>query len=161
MSGNFVTLHHFNEGELVFDENETKEILKFFFLSLRQRIELTAMTTELREFAQGLLVEAIDATYALGYVEVIFKTFYNPGHGMAKVLSKAGGKLAKHWFKHATQRDLIKAKISSRVRDQLAQNFASVLLMMLDGIAKATQIRSTHIAYVDYGEPSKADTAWA
>ena len=160
MSAGFVTLRNFSEKELIFDEAETKDILKFFFQHLRQRIEAAAITTELRNFAQGLLVEAIDATYALGYIEIVWRTSYNPGLGMMKAFSKVGSKAAKHWFKHATQQDLLKAKISSRVRDKLAHSFASVFPMMLDGIARATQTRRTRIAYVSYGQPSKTDTTW-
>ncbi len=77
MSTAYVTLRPFAENELIFDETETKDILKFFFLHLRERIDTVSMTTELRNFAQGLLVEAIDATYALGYLEILFRASYN------------------------------------------------------------------------------------
>lgn len=163
MSGGFVTLRNFSEGELIFDEAETKDILKFFFQHLRHRVDAATVTTELRNFAQGLLVEAVDATYALGYIEIIWRTSYNPGNGMLKALSKIGRKGAKHWFKHATQHDLLKAKISSRVRDQLAHSFASIFPMMLEGVAmapQAPQTRRTHSAHVRYGQPSKTDTIW-
>lgn len=160
MPNGFATLRNFSENELIFDETETKDILKFFFRHLRQRIDTVLITIELRSFAQGLLVEAIEATYALGYVEIIWRTFYNPGAGIQKALSKIGRKAAKHWFKHVTQKDLLKAKISSRVRDQLGYNFASVFLMMLDGVARTTQTQRTYIAHVRYGQPSKTDTLW-
>ena len=160
MSGGFVTLRNFSESELIFDEAETRDILKFFFQHLRHRIDAATITMELRNFAQGLLVEAIDSTYALGYIEIIWRTSYNPGNGMLKTLSKVGRKAAKHWFKHATQQDLLKAKISSRVRDQLAHSFASVFPMMLEGIARAPQTRRTHVAHVNYGQPSNTDTLW-
>lgn len=160
MSAGFVTLRDFSETELIFDEAETKDILKFFFQHLRQRIDTATITTELRNFAQGLLVEAIDATYALGYIEIIWRTSYNPGSGMLKALSKMGRKAAKHWFKHATQQDLLKAKISSRVRDQLARSFKSDFPMMLDGIASVIPTRRAHVAYVNYGQQFKSDTLW-
>jgi len=160
MSGGFVTLHIFSENELIFDEVETKDILKFFFQHLRHRIDGAAVTTELRNFAQGLLVEAIDGTYALGYVEIIWRASYNPGTGMLKALAKIGRKAAKHWFKHATQDNLLKAKISSRVRDQLAHSFASVLPMMLEGIASVPQRGWAHVAHVCFGQSSKTDLLW-
>lgn len=160
MSRSVVTLRSFSENELIFDTDETKEILRFFFPHRRPQIEIAAITPELRNFAQGLLIEAIDATYALGYIEIVVKALNNPGAGMAKILSKIGRKAAKHWFKHATQKDLLKAKISSRVRDKLAQNFASVLPMMLEGIARVKEVRRTNVAYVEYGSPSKTDSFW-
>ena len=160
MSGGFVILRNFSESDLIFDETETRDILKFFFRHLRPKIDAVTVNMELRNFAQGLLVEAVDATYALGYVKVIWQTSYNPGNGMIKALSKIGRKAAKHWFKHATQTDLLKAKISDVVRDQLARNFASVFPMMLDGIARAPQTWRTHVAHVRYGKPSNTDRLW-
>lgn len=160
MRGGFVALRNFSESELIFDETETKDILKFFFQHLRHRVDAATITIELRNFAQGLLVEAIDATYALGYIEIIWRTSYNPGNGMLKALAKVGRKAAKHWFKHATQNDLLKAKVSSGVRDQLAHSFASVFLMMLEGIARAPQTRRAHVAHVHYGRPSNTEMLW-
>lgn len=160
MSTSTVTLRNFSESELIFDEAETKHILKFFFQHLQHRIDPATVSTELRNFAQGLLVEAVDATYALGFIEIIWRTSYNPGNGMLKALSKIGRRAARHWFKHASPDDLLNAKISSRVRDQLALSFASVFSMMLEGIARAPQTRRTHIAHVRYGELSKTDRLW-
>lgn len=160
MSTDYVTLRNFIEGELIFDEIETRDILKFFFRHLRERIDAATVTTELRVFAQGLLVEAIDATYALGYVEIVFRASYNPGNGMSKVLAKIGRKAAGNWFKHATQDDLLKAKVSSRVRDQLAHSFASVFPMVLEGIARTTGPRRNLAAQVPYGKPSGSDMLW-
>lgn len=50
MPAGFATLRNFSENELVFDEAETKDILKFFFPHLRQRIETAIVTTDLRNF---------------------------------------------------------------------------------------------------------------
>ncbi|MDB5373880.1 MAG: uncharacterized protein JWP04_2522, partial [Belnapia sp.] len=80
-------------------------------------------------FAQGLLVEAIDATCAMGYVEIIFDNFFmkvprdlNNLLGMLKKVAKAA---AKHWWKHATDKDLADPKIYETVRVSLARNFRS------------------------------------
>jgi hypothetical protein len=48
MSGGFVTLRNFGEHELIFDEMETKDILKFFFQNHRQRIDAAAVTPWVR-----------------------------------------------------------------------------------------------------------------
>jgi hypothetical protein len=160
MSGGFVTLRNFSEHELIFDEAETKDILKFFFQHHKQRIDAAIVTIALRNFAQGLLVEAVDATYALGYVEILLTTFYNPGGGMKKALMKAGRKAARHWFKHATDRDLHNAKVAETVRRQLSYAFATSMREMLDGLALGQTDRKTFLAHVQYGRPSKSDTMW-
>ncbi|MDX9839544.1 MAG: hypothetical protein RBT39_18450 [Azoarcus sp.] len=160
MSGGFVTLRNFSEHELNFDDAETKDILKFFFQHHRQRIDAATVTTALRNFAQGLLVEALDATYALGYVEILLTTFYNPGSGMKKVLMKAGRKAARHWFKHATDRDLHNAKVADAVRRQLSYAFATSMREILDGVALGRTVRKTFLAHIQYGHPSKLNTMW-
>lgn len=160
MSDGFITLRNFSESELIFDETETKDMLKFFFQAFRPRIEVAVITTELRNFAQGVMIAAIDATYKLGYIEILLKTYYTPGSSMKKMLLKIGGKAAQHWFKHATCRDLMRAKISSRVRDQLAVNFKTPFSLLLDGVVGATQERKTLMAYMRYGRSSRLDALW-
>lgn len=159
MSSGHVTLREFRSTELIFDEFETKAILKFFFSHLSTRIDTAECTEALRGFAQGLLVEAVDATYSLSYVEIVFRTFYRPGVGVEQALKKFAKKSTNNWFKHATQKDLLHAKISSRVRDTLAFNFSSVFPMMLEGVAARSQ-RKKFFARVNYGFPSQGDKMW-
>jgi hypothetical protein len=71
-SGAWIGLREFLPSELLFDERETRDILKFFFPMNFPAIDATVMTDAIRGFAQGLLIEAIDATAALGWVEVLF-----------------------------------------------------------------------------------------
>lgn len=160
MSSGFVTLRNFSENELIFDELETKDILRFFFPHHRPRIDAATLTTALRSFTQGLLVEAVDATYALGYVEILLTVFCNPGSGMKKALMKAGRKAARHWFKHAKDRDLRNAKIAEAVRRQLSHAFSTPMAEMLGGQALGRTGRKTVLAHVRYGRPSKADRMW-
>jgi len=160
VSGSLVTLRNFSEHELIFDEAETKDILKFFFQHHRQRIDAATATTDLRNFAQGLLVEALDATYALGYVEIILTAFYNPGGGMKKVLMKAGRKAARHWFKHAKERDLHNARIADAVRRQLSHAFTTPMGELLIGSSLGRADRRTFLAHVQYGHPMKSDMMW-
>lgn len=161
MPDDFVYLREFKESELVFDADETREILKFFFPTLTQQIQSVGVTNQIRNFAQALLIEAIDKTYALGYVEVLFKAIRNPGAGMKKILSKIGYKSAAHWFKHATRHDLLlSAKISSRVRDAISWKFKSDAYLLLSGVASNKRLNTTRVAFVTYGEPSSVDVLW-
>lgn len=59
MSDGFITLRNFSESELIFDETETKDMLKFFFQAFRPRIEVAVITTELRNFAQGVILRPL------------------------------------------------------------------------------------------------------
>jgi len=128
-------LRNFKADELIFDEAETKSILKFFFHNLGSRIDTAQITNEIKSFAQALLIEAIDATYSLGYIKIVWQSSYNPGQDIKIILRKIAVKSVKHWFKHATQKDLLTAKISLIVRDKLANHFCAMLAAMLDGVA--------------------------
>jgi hypothetical protein len=57
-----VELRRFSEAELIFDPQETKDILKFFFVADGPGIDAAEITSELRNLAQGLIVEGVDAT---------------------------------------------------------------------------------------------------
>jgi hypothetical protein len=127
-----IQLRDFSEAELMFDEEETKTILQFFFLSDHQAIEAAQITTALRNLAQGLLVAAVDASYAMGWIEQTFRWVTNPGAGMKKALQKLARRAANHWFKHLKRDQLLTdAKIYESVRDQLARNFRSPFLITL------------------------------
>ncbi len=131
-----VHLKSFKSSELIFDNDETIIILKFIFSSQHSIIDELDITDEVREFAQGLLVEAVDASYAMGFIDSLFRATMNPQDGAKKVITKFGRSAAKHWFSHATAKDLMQIKIYDRVREQLSYSFGRVLLMYLNGIAK-------------------------
>ena len=106
-------LRTFQPTELIFDEEETKDILKFFFADDHSYIDDIGVDDRLKNLAQGLLVEAIDASFAMGFVEIIYDTFYlkPPTSKMSKIFSKLAKMAATHWFKHANATDLSNIKI--------------------------------------------------
>lgn len=112
MPGKSVMLKQFSHSELILSEEETKEVLKFIFKGFvgEGKIDNLRITDTVRGFAQGLLIEAIDASYALGFVEEIFTASANPTAGAKKVLKSFGKKALKHWFKHATAENLMEVK---------------------------------------------------
>jgi len=131
-----VHLKKFKTNELIFNEEETIVILKFIFKNQHNNIDLLNVTDPVREFAQALLVEAVDSSYAFGFVDALFRSVTNPRAGVKKVLTKFGKKALKHWFKHAKAQDLMSIKIYDKVRGQLAWKFGRVLLMHVNGVAK-------------------------
>lgn len=149
MTATYVGLRKFNHDELIFDKEETIIILQFIFKGYisEARLKTLDVTDNAREFAQGLLVEAVDASYAMGFIEAIFKTSVNPSVGARKILKKFGKKALKQWFKHANPKDLLHVKIYEIVRKQLADNFRTDMLLMLSGTAS---IRKKFVAYIDY-----------
>lgn len=155
-SGAWIGLREFLPSELLFDERETRDILKFFFPMDFPAIDATVMTDAIRGFAQGLLIEAIDATAALGWVEALFRSTANPGAGVKQLLRKLAKNSAKRWFRNAKNMELESMKIAERVRDQLSRSFR---FQFFDLVASNRQ-RVIHRAYVCYGPCDKNERVW-
>jgi hypothetical protein len=123
-----MALQQFSESELKLTQHDAFVVLRFFWLE--PGILPQQLTVQDRAFAQALLVEAIDRSYDMGYVEIIFRNFYGKLpesfesiRDMVKSFAKAA---AEHWFEHATGKDLENPKIYESVRRVLSANFYSV-----------------------------------
>jgi len=111
----FITtkLRHFTPDEIIISQEETKEIYKFFFKENQNIITAITNKNEFQhlhtEFAQALLVEALDRSYDMGFIEILFKSFTDKKRAInssKKILKKFGKKAFKHWFEHATEDEL-------------------------------------------------------
>jgi len=127
-------LKTFKPEELLFDSKETKEILLFFFPNEKHSIPKIKVDNKVRGFAQGLLLEAVDASYKMGLVEALFSSTANPTSSMLSVVGKFAIKASIHWFKHAKKGDLRKVKIYESVRRVLQRNFKSVMRLVVQGL---------------------------
>ena len=159
MATEYMHLRNFSEAELMFDEQETKDILKFFFQADRQQIESIQITNELRNLAQGLLVAAVDASYAMGWIDLTFGWVVSPGPGMKRALQKLALRAARYWFKHLKNQPLNEAKIYDSVRDKLATRFRSHFVISIQAKAQDTRRHSLG-AFVDCGAPQPHDRIW-
>lgn len=148
MANEYIGLLQFPPEEIIFDDEEIKQVLLFFFPGREASLDSFVMTHKMREFAQGLLVEAVDASYALGFVEAIFKGAYaQPGKAAKAFLRTFALRAYNKWFKHAKPADLANLKIYVRIRDQLRVNFETPFLRIISGsIAKD----ETAKAFIDY-----------
>ncbi|TBU74351.1 hypothetical protein DNK06_19490 [Pseudomonas daroniae] len=152
----YITLRTFSAEELLLGEEETRQVLKFFFKAEHTFIDGLTMSDNARGFAQGLLVEAIDASYAMGYVEAMFRSAANPNQGPVKVIKAFGKKAARHWFKHASSNDLMNVKVYESVVSTIARNFRSILRTEL---AK-TRTERPHGAMLAYQTRQSSDRVW-
>ncbi len=125
-------LREFKPDELLFDEDETRIVLKFIFEPIDYSfIESLTMSDVVRGFAQALLVEAIDASYAVGFVDAIFRSVTNSTKGAIKILKSFGKKSAKHWFKHASVNDLQDVRVYDFIRVHIANQFRKPLKILV------------------------------
>jgi hypothetical protein len=147
----FKQLRKFSDNELLFDEKETRVILKFIFEPADfDFIESLTMSDSIRGFTQGLLVEAIDASYAIGFVDAIFRSTTNPTKGALAIIKEFSKKALKHWFKHATVNDLQKVKVYDFVRLHIANQFRKPLRVLVYTASKET----AQGAFLVYKQPA-------
>lgn len=130
-----IHLPELEASQLLFDERETREILRFFWPGRTKEINtLSTIDDEVRKFAQGLLIAAIDSSYAMGFVHILFDVLRNGRPGFAG-LKTMGRKLAtryvSHWWKQTRPNDLMNVQIYEAVRGKLADNFVSVIAILL------------------------------
>lgn len=147
---NYIQLKQFKQDDLLFNEEETRIILKFIFKPAdHELIDSMPMSDYLRGFSQGLLVEAIDASYAIGYVKSLFVSTANPTKGAITIIKKFGKKAAQHWFKNASSLDLQNVKIYDFIIDNIARTFRSRLRDFL----ASNNINSRSGAFIAYQTP--------
>ncbi len=138
----------FKPSELIFDEEETKEILKFFFIKDHAFIDGLIIHDRIRNFAQGILVEAVEASFAIGFVEIVYDTFClkPPTPNVKKVFSKFGKNAARHWFKHVSVTDLTEIKVYDFVKNMISIKLRSQMLAVASDIVQSKPV-SAVIAY--------------
>jgi hypothetical protein len=146
MGSILIDVPNIEDDELVYNAEETKLILKFFFTSQAVEIDALSVDNNVRRFAQTLLIAGLDATYALGFigdlVEVlteIIKGGKSPGiAGLAKKLAK---KYIKRWWKHTQIQNLNNAKIYLSIRDAIAFKAQGIMGDILNNsIASANRL---------------------
>lgn len=147
---NFKQLLSFKPEDLILDDEETIIVLKFIFAETdHELIDSLPMTDYLREFTQGLLVEAIDASYAVGYIHGLVRSAADPTKSGFKIIKGFASKAARHWFKHASVHDLQQVKIYDFVKNEIARRFKSKLKLFLAG----TKVDKPIIANLIYKPP--------
>ena len=125
-----------------------------------QQIESIQISNELRNLAQGLLVAAVDASYAMGWIELTLRWVVNPGAGLKKALQKLARRAARYWFKHLkSNQSLTDAKIYESVRNQLTRNFRSPFQIMLLSKSQGQQ-RHPLVACIHCSPPKPHDKVW-
>ncbi|MFN7995164.1 MAG: hypothetical protein U0Q18_16265 [Bryobacteraceae bacterium] len=130
-----IYLKHFEPGEIIITPDDANLILRFFFGN--QVPPADQLTGEDVQFAQALFLEAIDKSYAMGYIHIVYDCFYMkiPGSfdDVKEIAKEFAKKAVKHWFDHATGKDLSKPEIYAAVRGMMEANFRSIWALRMQG----------------------------
>jgi len=131
-----IYLRHFDKDEILITRDQARRTLVFFFGSNVPPTE--QLTDGDVAFAQALLLEAIDKSYAMAYVHALFDAFYGKVPTSPDWIKDAveafAKKAAKNWFVHATGKDLSNPKICISIRGQITSNFQSVWQIRMNGL---------------------------
>lgn len=128
-------LRHFSPSELVLSPEDTVAVFRFFWPEM-DLSGLGPITDSDREFAQGLLLEAVDASCTMEITESIFNKFYlkvpkDFGSIFKSAASIAAKATANRWLGKCKKIDPSKVKIYDSVRKTLARNFVTVMRIRL------------------------------
>ncbi len=115
-------LRKFTVNELKYTKDEAKQILTYFFGQFD--LSSGSFTNEDIEFAQGLMVEAIDASNKMSYVEGIFRASAGPGSSITSLAAKLVRHSLASWWNNKKRED--KVEIYDIVKNQLKANFRTV-----------------------------------
>ena len=142
MGSILLSVPEIEDSELVFNEEETKLILKFFYSQEASTIDSLKINNDLRRWAQTLLIAGIDGSYAMGFIDDLGQVLLsiieggkNPGiKGLAKKLAK---KFVKRWWHHATQSKLEDVAIYEAIRHSIAVKTRPQFLLLIGSDATA------------------------
>src|SRR5579862_5963581 len=116
-------LKRFTPSEIYLSRHEAWTILRFFF-GVKLKLGEGDLTEEDVNFSQGLLVQAIDTSYAIGHAPNLLQAFYGSVPGsftdMQAIIKSFIRNAAKEWFTHLGTKDLSQATIYEAVRNQTA-----------------------------------------
>ena len=123
------------DQDLVYDEEETKQILKFFWPLEAKEIDALTVNNEYRRLAQTALIAAIEGSYALSFPKAIIESFIGSKRSIKKFAEKLAKKFVKNWWKHTTWEKLADVEIYESVRVIVARNLNLYFYDLKNGLA--------------------------
>ncbi|SET96041.1 hypothetical protein SAMN04487962_1742 [Marinobacter segnicrescens] len=137
MSDVSLSLPVISDQNVVLTYEEAREVFVFFWPERKRAIEEMSINLDARRYAQALLIVAVDASYMVGFVDILINAIIRkkPGASVRALIKKVTRKYMRHWWKHATEEDLTDAKIYDTVRATVALKQKSRFEMLLAGIA--------------------------
>ena len=126
-----MALKKFAASELVLSPMESWQVLVFFFGGNAGTVP-GWLTENDRSFAQALLIEAVDASYRMSWIEKLWSSTVNPSASLKGILGKLALKAMRDWLTSCNPTDLKKAKIYTMVKNQLTANWRSAWQIRID-----------------------------
>ena len=113
-----MALRKFRSDELFMSNQEAWQVLVFFFGGNAGSVP-GWLTDNDRSFAQALLIEAIDKSYLMSWVEALFSSAMKVNPSIKGILKALAKKAVRDWWNGQPPPNLENAKIYQSVHDQL------------------------------------------
>jgi hypothetical protein len=143
MGSILINIPDISVAELMFNQMETQQILKFFWPLETAQIQQMKITDDVRRLAQTALIAGIDGTYAMGFMKGTLESVVNPGKSLASFGQKLARSFMRNWWKHATIKNLNEAKVAESVRKAIA----NTLRPFLDDATRGASLKGTGIIF--------------
>ena len=116
---------HFSENEIYLDDMQASKILDFFGFTTTG----TVITKIDREFAQALLVEAIDASRSMWYIQTLWDSASKPNSSVESIIKAFAKKSITKWYKSKGASKEAKVAIYNSVKNTIRWKASSIWRM--------------------------------
>lgn len=133
-----IAVPDFPDAQLIFNADETREILRFFWPARSGDINKATVGNGLRRFAQTVLIVAVDASYPIGFLKSLLGGAATPP-ALARLVGKLAWSGSRNWFSHATAKDLRHARIARAALMDVTWQYATQFTQYLEGVEIGTR----------------------
>jgi hypothetical protein len=124
-------LRKFSGPEIVLNQQQAWQVLVFFFGGNAGAVP-GWLTDNDRSFAQALLVEAVDASYQISWIQTLMTSALTPNPSITGILAHLALKAGRDWLQSRNPANFKDAKIYKMVKDQLTLNWRSAWQIRID-----------------------------
>ena len=135
MGSILVSVPDISDSELIYSEEESKQILKFFWPSLIADVDQITINNDARRLAQTALIAAIDGSNAMGFVDALFSSITRRNKNIASLAKRLAQNFTRQLWKNSQRQDLENAKIYESVRASVARALKWRIEMIRSGLA--------------------------
>jgi hypothetical protein len=148
MGSILINVPDIDDTHLIYNEPETRQILKFFWPDQAGQINALEINNDNRRLAQTALIAAIDGSCPMNYLAATFKAAFFP---LSRDIKSLARKLAYHyvknWWKNSIKRsDLGDVQIYDSIRNSIAFHLKDRLITNTSGAA----IKRSPVIFIAY-----------
>jgi hypothetical protein len=119
-----MSLIHFSPTEIVLSDQQCWEVLVFFFGG-NAAVPVTALTSNDKSFAQAMLIEAIDKSYAMSWIEAVFREAMSLTPSIRNIIGALARHAVRTWLNEIPLEEIENQQIYISVKNTLTANWRS------------------------------------